>query len=203
MGIRPGYKAGEERGEPNSILMKLPVSFGEVSYFEDEYRGDLIVTDGAIYFFPTRRSAYNKIYLFGGMPDKIVNWIARFLVIGLGGISVVDIAEFASGMGRFAKRSTAQEDRPQIANLGLWQNGQTSTDLQQRLDGYIQKQKAVKSGFTKNDLPKPAGFRRCEMDNIKFGWRFKFDARYDDHDFGISPFRRKRLREALRAGGLL
>lgn len=183
--------------------MKLPVSFSEVSYFDDEYRGHLIVTDGAIYFFPTRRSAYNKIYLFGGMPDKVVNWVARFVLIGLGGISAQDLAEFASQIGRFAKRSAAREDRPQIAKLGLWQNGQTSADLQQKLDDHIQKQKKLRTGFTVNDLPKPTSFRRVEMENIKFGWRFKFDARYDDHDFGISPFRRKRLRDALWMGGFL
>ncbi|MDQ3713011.1 MAG: hypothetical protein M3388_12450 [Acidobacteriota bacterium] len=35
--------------------MKLPISFDEVSYFNNEYRGDLIITKGVLYYFPHTR----------------------------------------------------------------------------------------------------------------------------------------------------
>ena len=35
--------------------MAIPVSFDEVSYFNNQYRGDLIITQGVLYYFPHTR----------------------------------------------------------------------------------------------------------------------------------------------------
>ena len=40
--------------------MNLPISFEEVSYFNNEYRGDLIVTKGVLYYFPHTRVNYAR-----------------------------------------------------------------------------------------------------------------------------------------------
>lgn len=40
--------------------MKLPISFDDIPYFNNEYRGDLIVTKGVLYYFPHTRVAASR-----------------------------------------------------------------------------------------------------------------------------------------------
>ena len=40
--------------------MKLPISFEEVAYYKNEFRGDLIVTKGVLYYFPHTRVKYQR-----------------------------------------------------------------------------------------------------------------------------------------------
>ena len=40
--------------------MRLPVSFDDVWYFRKEYRGDLVVTDGVLYYFPHTNATLEK-----------------------------------------------------------------------------------------------------------------------------------------------
>ncbi len=50
----------------------MPVSFEEVSYFNNEYRGDLIVTKGVLYYFPHARVKYQRFAEEIGGRDKMV-----------------------------------------------------------------------------------------------------------------------------------
>ncbi len=36
----------------NSQEIKIPISFDNVTYFNDTYLGDLIITQGVMYYFP-------------------------------------------------------------------------------------------------------------------------------------------------------
>jgi hypothetical protein len=183
--------------------MNLPVSFSEISYYDDEYRGDLIITGGVIYFFPQKRSAYDKIYLFGGVFDRILNWLFRSVLMFVAGAGIQDLIEFVTTFGRFAKRGMSGKNTPKIAKLGLWREGQTDRELQQKLDKYLLELKDNKLDFSKESLPKPFAFKVSEMSDISFKWKFKFNTKFDDHDFGISFFNRKSLRAALQKAGFL
>lgn len=183
--------------------MSLPVSFSEVSYYDDEYRGDLIVTEKAIYFFPRKRAGYDKIYLFGGVFDRILNWLFKSVMMFVSGVGLMDIVEFIKTFLRFTKRSSRSGNLPQIAEIGLWREGQTSAELQRKLDNYLFSIKAADLDFSQDALPKPFGFGFSEMENISFNWRFRFTAKFDNHDFGISPFYRKQFRTALQKAGFL
>ena len=183
--------------------MSLPVFFSEVSYYDDEYRGDLIVTEKAIYFFPRKRTGYDKIYLFGGVFDRVLNWLFKSVLMFVSGVGLLDIIEFIKPFLRFTKRSSKSKKLPKIAEIGLWRDGQTSVELQRKLDNYLLSLKAADLDFSKDALPKPFGFRFPEMENISFNWRFRFTAKFDNHDFGINPFHRKQLRAALQKAGFL
>jgi hypothetical protein len=51
--------------------MRLPVSFDDVPYFRNQFRGDLIVTDGVIYYFPHTNVAEEKNRKKFGPADGI------------------------------------------------------------------------------------------------------------------------------------
>ena len=80
--------------------MNLPAAFTEVSYFDDEFRGDLIIVEDAIYFFPTRRSGYNRVYLFDGPIDRIANFLLKGILLLVTGVGVTDLWEFVANIGR-------------------------------------------------------------------------------------------------------
>jgi hypothetical protein len=183
--------------------MSLPVSFSEVSYYDDEYRGDLIITERVIYFFPRKRSGYDKIYLFGGVFDRVLNWLFKSVLMLVSGVGIMDIIEHLALALRFVKRSSKSKNIPKIAENVLWREGQTGAELQRRLDNYLLRVKAEDLDFSKDSLPKPFAFRLSEMENISFKWKFEFTAKFDTHDFGVSPFQRKEMRAALKEGGFL
>ena len=60
--------------------MKLPVSFDEVSYFKNQYRGDLIITRGILYYFPhTRVRASRSAPELGGKDAaEAIGFIDKF-----------------------------------------------------------------------------------------------------------------------------
>jgi hypothetical protein len=182
--------------------MLLPAAFSAVSYYDDEYRGDLIVTDGVLYFFPQQRTGYDKIYLFGGIIDRIINWIYRMIFLFLGA-GLQDIIEIFAILGRFVFRNAKRVNRPKIAKIGLWQDDHTSQQLRTRLDVYIDDMKKDELDFTEDSLPVPIRFEISDIENVKFKWRFRFDAKFDSHDFGISPLKRNKLKTALFRGGFL
>ena len=53
-------------------MIKLPISFEEVSYFNNEYRGDLIVTKDVLYYFPHTRVNYARYSKEIGGEDAMV-----------------------------------------------------------------------------------------------------------------------------------
>ena len=178
--------------------MNLPAAFTEVSYFDDEFRGDLIIVEDAIYFFPTRRSGYNRVYLFDGPIDRIANFLLKGILLLVTGVGVTDLWEFVANIGRVGTRGMAGTRQPDIAKVGLWHDNQTGRDLKKRLDDHIKK-----LDFSHRSLPKPFGLKRSEIKATSFNWRLTFKTEFDSHDFGISPFFRKRLLSALKETRLL
>lgn len=181
--------------------MLLPASFAEISYFDNEYRGDLVVTEGVLYYFPTELAAQGKIYLFGGLPDAIINVLASSLMLFFGGANLKDLADGVAKIWQFLRRSTRQISQPRIKKLGLWQENDTNQILQHKLDNYLHRLKATPSDFA--GLPKPMRFALADVKHATWGWRFKFETEFDTHDFGVNVFYRKRLQAALKSGGFL
>ena len=186
-----------------AVTMKDPICFSEISYYDDEFRGDLIVTEGVLYFLPTRRSGYDRVYLIGGFPDRILNWVIKSTLIFVAGLGVQDIIEIFRLMVRFGRRASVASGHPKIIEPGIWSPGQTSVELQRRLDNYVERKKRGSLDFKKDSLPKPTRFALAEIKNVHFKWRLTFTSEFDHHDFGISPFRRKQFQSALISAGFL
>jgi hypothetical protein len=166
--------------------MTLPISFDNVSYFSDEYRGDLIITPGVIYYFPHTNVALQKKETGYGSPAGL----------GLLGV-LVDL------ISPFLRELVATTNRPDLRDVGLWRNGESSQNLQALLDAHIAEVKKQPPELLQYEyrVPKPMRFALAEIKNLSMHGGLRFDAAYDSHDFSIG-FRRKRLlRDALREGG--
>ena len=186
--------------------MKLPISFDEVSYFKNEYRGDLIVTRGVLYYFPHTRVAYSRFAdeLGGRGKSELIGAVGQFIPL-LGLVPWIRTAADRSlKFGKLIQRNLAPStNRPRIRNQGLWLDADDSVALQNRLDRYIEKVKSSALNFDGDAVPKPMRFASSEVENLRLGVKFCFDARYDTHDFRVSPFRRGLLQTALREAGFL
>lgn len=186
--------------------MKLPVSFEEVSYFNNEYRGDLIVTQGVLYYFPhTRVVAARYSDELGGKDAMVVFDLLGNLAPFFSAVPWLRTAADKSiKIGKFAKRTfRPMMNAPQIKKLQLWRGDESSELLQKHLDEYIENIKSEPLKFDDDSVPKPMRFAADEMENVSFGLKLKFDAKYDNHDFRINPLHRKHLRSALKDGGFL
>ncbi|HBB94150.1 MAG TPA: hypothetical protein DC054_02055 [Blastocatellia bacterium] len=162
------------------------MSFDNVSYFGDQYRGDLIITHGVIYYFPHTNMALQKKETGYGRPT------------GLGLIGVLlDL------ISPFLRELVATTNQPDLRDVGLWRNGDSSQSLQARLDVHIAEVKKQPTDVLQYEyrVPKPMRFALAEIKNLSTRGGLRFDAAYDTHDFSIG-FRRKRLlRDALSEGG--
>lgn len=167
--------------------MRLPISFDDTPYFKNEYRGDLVITRGVIYYFPhtnvsreknERRKTTRQFSLGSLLLDKLV----------------VLIKQWAATM-----------NNPKLRESGLWKEGETSESLQARLDAYIAEVKKQPIQHTQYEysLPKPMRFARADVKNLSVRGSLKFDTEYDNHDFSIGFRRSKALREALWEAGFL
>jgi hypothetical protein len=166
--------------------MSLPMTFDNVSYFGNEYRGDLIITDGVIYYFPHTNVALEK--------KKRGNRATSHL--GLIGIPFDLLAALTKEL-----RTTT--NKPKLREIGLWRDGESSQNLQARLDAYISEIKKQPPQLVQYEykLPKPMRFARADIKNLSMRGGLRFDTEYDNHDFSIGFHRRKLLREVLREGG--
>lgn len=164
--------------------MRLPVSFDDTPYFKNEYRGDLIITRGVIYYFPHTNVSWERDRLFGppGLDDAVLDYLMMKL-----------------------KGLTATMNRPKLRQLGLWREGDTSQSLQSRLDAYIAGVKKEPLLLTQyeHSLPKPMRFARADIKNLSVRGGLRFDTEYDTHDFYLSFMRSKVLLEVLREAGFL
>ena len=184
----------------------LPISFDETSYFNNEYRGDLIITEGAIYYFPHTRVSYarHSDELAGRETAEIIGALGSAIPL-LGTVPWVrTAADKTVKLGKMIRRTFHPSiNRPRIAEKGLWSGRLTSAQVQRSLDWYIAEQRDQPLRFDEDSVPKPMGFRAEEIENLTVGMKFKFDARYDTHDFRVNPIRRNLLRKALREAGFL
>ena len=166
--------------------MTLPMSFDSVSYFGDEYRGDLIITHGVIYYFPHTNMALQKREAGYGHPTAL----------GLIGV-LLDL------ISPFLRELVATTNEPDLRDVGLWRDGESSQSLQARLDAHLAEVKKQQPQVLQYEyrVPKPMRFALAEIKNLSMRGGLTFDAAYDTHDFSIG-FRRKRLlRDALWEGG--
>lgn len=186
--------------------MKLPISFEEVSYFKNEYRGNLIVTKGVLYYFPHTRVKYARYAdELGGkdaMPifDLLGNLTPLFATVPW--IRVV--ADKSVKAGKTLKRTfRPTTNSPQIRKIHLWRGNETNEKLQAVLDEYIESLKKDTLKFEEDSVPKPTRFSVDEIENVRFGLKFKFDAKFDNHDFRVNLIQRSLLKRALQEGGFL
>ena len=177
--------------------MALPVSFEDVSYFKRTYGGDLIITDGVIYYFPNTNladqtnknlSGWNRMTLYGGL---------LFLVDDL---AIILGTAWRSQMG-------ATMNSPLIKEAGLWRDGDSSKALQDRLDAHLTelKEQIRRPEDYSTSLPPPMRFAREDISglSLKFTGTLKFEAHFDNHDFFVNAKRKKLLRTALGEAGFL
>ncbi len=186
--------------------MKLPISFEEVSYFNNEYRGDLIITKGVLYYFPHTRVVHARY------ADELGGKDAMPLFDLLGNLSPIFATvpwirastDKSVKLGRFLKRTfRPTTNLPRIRKIHLWRGSDTNENLQTILDEYIEKIKKERLGFDGDSVPKPMRFSVEEIENARFGLKFKFDAKYDNHDFRVNLIHRSLFHKALKEGGFI
>jgi hypothetical protein len=163
----------------------LPISFDNVPYFHSEYRGDLIVTHGVIYYFPHRSR----------VTDEYRRYADLLALMGLSIDLVLDLLE----------EVRATTNQPKLKGLGLWELGQSSIELQLKLDEHLGRLETLSSRIMDYEygLPRPMRFALHEIRNISLRGGLWFQTRFDTHDFSMKLFRRKLLREALEEGGFI
>ena len=186
--------------------MKLPISFEEVSYFKNEYRGDLIITSGVLYYFPHTRVKYARY------ADEIGGEEGMVIFDLLGNLSPIFavvpwlriVADKSVKTGKFLKRKLRPTTNlPQIRNKRLWRGNETSENLQKILDEFIFEARKDSLKFEEDSVPKPMRFSVEEIENVKFGLKFKFDAKFDNHDFKVNLIHRSLLKKVLQEAGFL
>lgn len=186
--------------------MNLPISFEEVSYFNNEYRGDLIVTKGVLYYFPHTRVKYQRFAEELGGKDKMVifDLLGNFAPI-LGTVPLLRAAADKSvKAGKFLKRAIRPTtNSPRIRKIQLWRENEADEKLQAILDEYIEKVKMESLKFDEDSVPKPMRFSVDEIKQVRFNFKFKFYAKYDNHDFRVNLIHRSLFKKALLEGGFL
>jgi hypothetical protein len=156
---------------------KLPISFEEVPYFKNAFRGDLIITLGVIYYFPRTNTSIRE--------KKGWETLLHHL-FGFAGIGV----DFLLRAAWAVTRTTVNRSR--LRKEDLWQEGDTSSMLQTRLDAHIAE--------SKRQDPKLLRYE-YSFKNLRTKGGLRFETEFDEHDFRIALHRRKLLREALWMAG--
>ncbi len=187
--------------------LTLPVSFDDVPYFKNQFRGDLVVARGVIYYFPhTNVEAERSRKKIG--PADAIDFGAQFLgtigeFIGLFGLGKA-VYNRTENFRRKLRKPTI--NRPRLCEKGLWPVNGSRENIERLLDAYIAAEKSNPPQLTdyQFSLPKPMRFSHSQVNRmrVKFG-SLRFDTEFDNHDFTVGLRRQKLLREALREGEFL
>ncbi len=187
--------------------MKFPISFEEVSYFKNEYRGDLIVTKGVLYYFPHTRVKYQRFADELGGKDvmPVFELLGNLAPIFSAVPWLRTAADKSVKAGKFLKRTFRPTiNSPRIRKIQLWRGNDTNERLQTILDEYIEKLKKERLEFEEDSVPKPMRFSAEEIENARFfGFKFKFDAKCDNHDFRVNLIHRGLFNKALKESGFV
>jgi hypothetical protein len=186
--------------------MKLPISFEEVSYFKNEYRGDLIITKGILYYFPHTRVKYQRLEdELGGKDAMPVFELLGNLAPIFGFVPWLRVvADKSVKAGKFLKRTfRPTTNSPHIRKINLWCGNDTNEKLQVILDKHIEKLKEERLNFEEDSVPKPMRFAANEVENASFCLKFKFDAKFDNHDFRVNLIHRGLFKKSLQESGFL
>lgn len=187
-------------------MIKLPISFEEVSYFNNEYRGDLIVTKGVLYYFPHTRVKYARYAEeLGGKDGMVVfDLLANLSPIFAAVPWLRTVADKSVKTGKFLKRKfRPTTNAPKIRKQNLWRGGESNESLQIVLDEFITQSKKDLLKFEEDSVPKPMRFAANEIENARFGLKFKFDAKFDNHDFKVNLIHRNLFKKSLQEAGFL
>lgn len=168
--------------------LELPISFDEVPYFKNSFRGDLIITTGVIYYFPHANTL---------KADEGITWHATTDLIGIYGLP---IGFLLHGVWRVIRTTV---NRSRLRKQGLWMERDTNALLQARLDGHITELRKQPPELVRYDysLPRPMRFAVNEVKNVTTRRGLRFDTEFDTHDFRIALHRRRLLRDALWLAG--
>ena len=135
-------------------------------YFDNAYRGDLIITRGVLYYRPWVNVALEEKQ--SQSTDQLDRLFPFNVVVGLAR-EVIDA---------YAKAHA----EPKVNQLGLWQDGQTDEALQARLDAYIAYERNQPAQLTDYEygLPYPLRFAAGEIKNVslKVGSNVRYRVRY-------------------------
>lgn len=186
--------------------MNLPISFEDASYFNNEYRGDLIVTTGILYYFPHTRVKYARhADELGGKDAMAIFNLMGKLSPFFGAVPWLRTAADKSiKTGKFLKRTfRPTTNSPRIRKQNLWRGNDTNKNLQNILDDFIRETKKEPLKFDEDSVPKPMRFAVAEIENARFGLKFKFDAKFDNHDFRVNLIHRSLFKKALQTAGFL
>lgn len=177
----------------NSQNLKLPISFDNVTYFDNTYLGDLIITQGVIYYFPhanVEKERQNK-------RDRVGIVTRHFGLLGL----LINLS--IMGFWRLVEGGGVSVNRSRLKTNGVWKDVDDNKKTQMQLDSYIAEVKKEPIDIGEYGLTKPMRFAKADVKNIKVGSTLKFDTEFDNHDFKIGVFKKKMLKDALWFGGFL
>src|SRR5215207_681558 len=121
--------------------MLLPVSISKVQYYKISgkysYEGELIITDGVLYFFP-----------FVDLEEKRLRknmFIGAGCVWGIGAfLFALILGAIFSLIGSIIKPFRLSSSSSKLRRQGLWSDGDSSDSLKKKLDSYIAEMKEKK-----------------------------------------------------------
>jgi hypothetical protein len=181
--------------------MNLPTSIRNVQYYKIagkySYEGELIITDGVLYFFPTvdleEQRLRKNMFLGGGCIVGIIGFIT--------GVVILIILKLLGSIVSPLIKSSYSDFR----KTGLWKDTDTSETLQPKLDNYIAERKQNKE-LLSSSMPAPIRFsyRDIHQGLIVNGMgELRFYAYSDWHDFNVGVVKKELLRRALKEGKFL
>lgn len=183
-----------------SKTVRLPVSLDDTWYFRREYRGDLVVTEGVLYYFPHTNATLERARRSAPDPSDgalaFLGSVGEAVGIGRGLYKIVNEV--------WRKVRTPTVNRPRLKKEGLWTVGASSRDLRELLDARVESARREPPRLVAYELtlPKPSRFAAADVKGarVRLGV-LKFETEFDSHDFTVGLRRAGLLRRALREGG--
>lgn len=173
--------------------MSLPVQISNTRYRvagSYVYKGDLIVTEGIIYYVPLQylksRGMSDEGALFGGVVGSM---------LAGGGVTASPLDN---------DETIKLFDRPVMNWKMLWQSRPNNQHLQAVLDSYITELKNYPSASV-DDLPVPGRYSKAEVRNLSLNalGRLSFETQFDEHVFKIGMLAKGKLQQALKESGFI
>jgi hypothetical protein len=168
--------------------MTLPKLITQVSYFDNAYRGDLVISHGVLYYFPWVNVALEQKQT---RSDQLVRLFPLDLAIDLAGVAIKAISH--------------ANEKSKLEELGLWRPDQTDEALKARLDAYIADQRTKPPLLVDYEygLPQPMRFAAGEIKNLSLTSGLRFDTDFDSHDFDVSAIPETWLFDTLEEAGFI
>jgi hypothetical protein len=165
--------------------MSLPIRIKNVRYKvagKYAYKGDIIVTDGILYYFPHTDLIQQRI----NRTVKAMSYAAGGVAGGL--IRNLELAAFDGDSG------------------SLLHTKESNSAIQERLDAYIDDMKKERSAVTLSTyLPIPIRYTKADIKNLSLTLMgsVSFEAHYDTHFYNVGLARKKVLRASLSEAGFI